>query len=156
MKQCNVSLTYRKNTALWCGCSLPAAEWLHLFTVGTEQLVAHTAIESIPWVRGGDVTLPKIFPDFFLSLHMEYGKYTEFTVSLFFFFLFGHGFLRRGLHWPAWNSHEASPISEAGLLKFWGQYPTDCKIVALNMTADRRFGGAVWRDMHYPNALVEI
>ena len=45
--QCNV--TYRKNVALRCGCSVPMAEWLDLSAVGIAQ-IAHAAGESIlPW-----------------------------------------------------------------------------------------------------------
>jgi len=39
------------------------------------------------------------------------------------FFLFGHGFLRRNFTDRREIWHEASPISQSGLLKFWGRYP---------------------------------
>jgi len=37
-------------------------------------------------------------------------------------FLFGHGFLRRDFADRREIWHEASPIYQTGLLKFWGQY----------------------------------
>jgi len=46
MGQLIVSLTFMKNLALQCGCSVPVAEWLDSSTVGIAQL-AHAVNESI-------------------------------------------------------------------------------------------------------------
>jgi len=64
----HVGLTFRKNVALRCGCSVPAAEWLDSPTVGTEQLVAHAADESILCMTSGDVALPNFIWDFLPAL----------------------------------------------------------------------------------------
>jgi len=44
--------------SVWCGCSVPAAEWLDSSAVGIAQL-AHTAGESILCREDGDAALPK-------------------------------------------------------------------------------------------------
>jgi len=59
-------------------------------------------------------------------------------------FLFVHGFLRRDFTDRREIWHEASPISQTGLLKFLGRSPSpkdskEGKIVALNMTSGRIF-----------------
>ena len=70
----------------------------------------------------------RLFPNYFkedvLSLHMEYGKDTKFTIFCLFshFFLFSHGFLHRDFTDQREIWQKALPISQAGVLKFWGQY----------------------------------
>jgi len=44
--------------SVWCGCSVPVAEWLDLPAVSIRQL-AHAAGESIFCREGGDVAVPK-------------------------------------------------------------------------------------------------
>jgi len=67
IRQRNVGQTYRKNVALQCGCSVPAAEWLDSSTVGIAQVVVHAAEDSILCVRCGDAALPKLLWDFLFS-----------------------------------------------------------------------------------------
>ena len=62
---------YRKNVALWCGCSIPMGELLDSSAVGSAQL-KHTADESILCVRDGNVALPKLLWDFLLTLLQYY------------------------------------------------------------------------------------
>jgi len=62
----------------------------------------------------------------FVSLCMEYGWDTKFTACL-----FGHGFLRRDFTNRHENWHEASPMFQTGLLKFWSDVPRDGETVAL-------------------------
>ena len=52
------NVTYRKNVALRCGCSVPVAKWLDSYAVGIAQL-AHTVGEFILCREGGYVTRPK-------------------------------------------------------------------------------------------------
>jgi len=69
--------------------------------------------------------------------------------------LFGQGFLR----WLFTDQHEiwheASPISQAGLLNFvlGGDIPMGREIVALNITPGRLLGG-ILMNMCFVNALV--
>jgi len=44
--------------SVWCGCSVPAAEWLDSSAMGIAQLV-HTAASLFTAVRDGDAVLPK-------------------------------------------------------------------------------------------------
>jgi len=60
-------------------------------------------------------------------------------LSLLCVFLFSRGFLRREFTDRREIWHEASSISQTGLLKFWGRYPRDGETGRFLL-----FCGAVW------------
>jgi len=76
---------------------------------------------------------------------MEYGWDTKLTV-----FLFSHSFLCRDFTDRRYIWHEALPIYQTSLMNFfWRISPGIMKLCPFFF-----FNGAVWRDMHFGNALV--
>jgi len=114
--QHNVGLTYSKNVALWCGCSLPTAEWVDLSTVGIAQPVAHAANNSILCMRG-DAALPKLLWDFLF--YVQIGSPTalaQYSLEQ----LLKLSAKNHGLYVPSgafWGSQDIQKMADRGNLK---------------------------------------